>query len=72
MQNSTDLNNSKTLKDYITKHNQGHRLNLAYDFKGTNHKAQVADPVLPRVFKDLLARGGPLPSKAPDHEVESK
>ena len=43
-----------------------------YDCKGTNHKGQAAHPVLPRVFKDLLAQGGPLPTKAPNHEVESK
>ena len=49
---------------------QEHRSNLDYDCKGTNHKGQAAHPVLPRVFKDLLAQGGPLPTKVPNHEVE--
>ena len=71
MQNSTNLNNVTKLKDYIFKHNQEHGFNLDYDCKGTNHKAQVAEPVLPRVFQVLLAHGRPLPNKAPDHEVES-
>ena len=71
MQNSTHLNNITKLKDYIFKHNQEHGFSLDYDCKGTNHKAQVAEPVLPRVFQVLLAHGRPLPNKAPDHEVES-